>query len=139
MNRKIAILKDGRLSHYDDLSIQPLYNDDWRDRAFHESQQKERSATAQERVRALQSLACMNRGQPIIYTRYVYWRDWDGTTHGVMVDATSRYKATFGALRRAVLDGYTRPKWWQFWRWNEKNLWIYDCDHQHTSTFKAES
>ncbi len=131
MKQRFEILKDGKFSHYQELPAEPFY-----EALFN---QRERNTTAKERAGALQSLACMNRGQPIIYTRYVYWRDWDGTTHGVMVDATSIYKATFGALRRAVLDGYTRPKWWQFWRWNEKKLWIYDCDHKHIDTFKPES
>lgn len=102
---------------------------------------RQRAQTSEERTGALAGMgnALAQAGKrPMIFTSYVTWRDSNFVSHGVMVDAISRRGARYKALMKAVRLGYTRPKWWQFWRWNEKNLWFKDCDDQYSVTFTSE-
>jgi hypothetical protein len=56
-----------------------------------------------------------------VHIKKMSWRDRDGSIHTIHSDMfRTAYGAKFSALRMAVKLGYTRPKWWQYWRWNEQ-------------------
>lgn len=61
-------------------------------------------------------------------TRYYAfrWTERDEAMGGVQAsgadasDPDALREAWFDALRTALLLGWTEPKWWQWWRWNDE-------------------
>ena len=56
-----------------------------------------------------------------MYTASMTWTDYSGAT--TMVSVTAADPATAKALcyRDAKAFGYREPKFWEFWRWGERN------------------
>lgn len=46
------------------------------------------------------------------------WRRW---TYGV-TGCASQDMAHWIVANQVIADGYSRPRWWQFWRWFEERL-----------------
>lgn len=57
-------------------------------------------------------------GGKTIYTQTIHWDEGS-----ITVDSTiSMSEARKIAMRCALEDGYTIPKWWQFWRRKDTNI-----------------
>lgn len=54
------------------------------------------------------------------WSRRVEWCESSRAVVAVEVsDCDTREEAKLGAFRAAVENGWTRPRWWQWWRWSE--------------------
>lgn len=58
----------------------------------------------------------------MIYTRSVKWTNFDGAGGSWSVQAETPEKAMMLALAASIRDGWTPPKWWQWWRWGDTRL-----------------
>lgn len=65
------------------------------------------------------------------YGQTIVWSHWDGTQTRISVDdcATPEF-AIERAMFAARIHGWTPPRWWQWWRWNDTRLEIVDKDAQ---------
>lgn len=65
----------------------------------------------------------LKRGWPQVCRHTFRWINGNGhVEYDFSGPFRTSYGAKFSALRRAVKSGYTRPKWWQYWRWNESKI-----------------
>lgn len=54
------------------------------------------------------------------YGQSIYWTDRDGTvTRTTTKGHSTPEDALRDALKQARAFGWTPPKWWQYWRWND--------------------
>lgn len=59
----------------------------------------------------------------ITYGQTIKWTQLDGSTTTVTVDDCETAKrAQDEAIRFAIECGWTPPRWWQFWRWNDTRI-----------------
>src|SRR5688500_1268034 len=67
-------------------------------------------------------LAAMIEASPnrVIYGFTIKWTDFDGSRHEVAStgfhSGLDARRSVIGAARQA---GWTPPRWWQWWRWND--------------------
>lgn len=56
------------------------------------------------------------------YSQLISWTSRDGTRTTVTVTGHSTHReALYIALRDAVAFGWTPPRWWQWWRWGDRD------------------
>lgn len=59
----------------------------------------------------------------VSYGQSIHWTDFDGTVREVAVDHhSSPNEARRAVIALAAKQGWTAPKWWQFWRWNDTRV-----------------
>ena len=58
------------------------------------------------------------------YGKSIKWQDrWSGPVMTVTADGCDTMEeAERQAIALALERGWTAPKWWQFWRWNEPEV-----------------
>ena len=57
------------------------------------------------------------------YGQTITWHDSPDETSRVATDGCdSPEQALHEAMKAALLFGYTRPRWWQYWRWSESRF-----------------
>lgn len=55
-----------------------------------------------------------------LYRNEIKWTDFDGTRHSISSGWRFHMRvARKESLRRAIGFGWTRPRWWQWWRWDD--------------------
>lgn len=56
------------------------------------------------------------------FGQQIAWTERSGTKTVVSVDGYSTHKEALDiALRNAVAFGWTPPRWWQWWRWKDRD------------------
>jgi hypothetical protein len=59
----------------------------------------------------------------ISYGQTIRWTDFDGTISRITNSGyDSADEARHEAIERARELGWTPPKWWQFWRWDDTRI-----------------
>jgi hypothetical protein len=54
------------------------------------------------------------------YGQGLAWTDITGRHHEITVSGCDTWEeAAREVIRLAEKDGWTPPRWWQFWRWND--------------------
>lgn len=57
------------------------------------------------------------------YGQTIRWTELNGTKSTVSVEnCPTRQEALQSALRSAKAFGWTEPKWWQWWRWEDTRV-----------------
>ena len=57
-----------------------------------------------------------------VYGQIIKWCPSPGREKSVSVHSFYERDARKSALRSAIRSGYTRPRWWQWWRWGETRI-----------------
>jgi len=54
------------------------------------------------------------------YGHTIVWRHWRGSTSVTVDGCATPEQARDEAIRFAIQSGWTRPRWWQWWRWGDR-------------------
>lgn len=59
------------------------------------------------------------------FGRQIVWTEFGGDKVSVAVSGCADHQEAFEeALRLATMDGWTPPRWWQFWRWGDTRVTV---------------
>jgi hypothetical protein len=59
----------------------------------------------------------------ITYGQSIEWTSFDGSKTKITIDGCETAdRARNEAVRFAKEQGWTPPRWWQFWRWNDTRI-----------------
>lgn len=59
----------------------------------------------------------------VLYGHRIEWTEFNGNRSSLRVEnCLTREEALDSATQSAIGMGWTPPKWWQWWRWNDTRV-----------------